>query len=288
MLNNSSVKFNVVIPFLRNLDLLGRCVESIKCNPNLKNIYVVNSGRESIKDYFDDPIIIEVFADENFWWAAAANSGIQLSILSGVKYTLLINADNYFESNSLELLIELAENHHIDVLGSMVRYNNGKVKHCGVKVEKKLGRQIFVSENCHQYESDFSGKINEIDSLGGQGVLIRNEVFRTVGLFNALKLPHYSADLDFYLRLKEVGYKIYCARCCIVIDDIGSTGLIRANGFNMIDMLKVPFSIRSHLHYKNQWYLCRRHWRLKSIAFIYVYLKFFGATFKKVVFSKWN
>ena len=279
---NNDIKVNVIIPFLSDLSSLKRCVKSIQGSKYVNHIYIINSGVENVKQHYVNSNVIEVFADDNYWWTAAVNSGVQLSMLSNSKYSTLINSDNFFEDGSLNKLVEIAESHKLNIVGSMVKYDNGNAKHCGVKVNLNLGKQEFIN-----YTSSFSRNINEVDSLGGQGVLINNDTFRKVGLFNVLRLPHYSADLDFYLRAKECGYKVFCLKESVVIDDINSTGLIKAAGrYSIFDLIKIPFSIRSHLHYKNQWYLCQRHWDKKYISFANVYYKFVLSILKNIIIRK--
>lgn len=280
------MKVDVVIPFFLGMDVLERCIRSFHGNGEVNSVYVVNSGTldlDSLKIKYSK--LVEIYADDNFWWAAAVNSGIQASMLDNkTSHILLMNSDNYFETNGFSVLINSSfKNDDAQIIGSMVKYNNGQVKHCGVAVDRKLGQQKFIRSPNTEKTINREREIYKVDSFGGQGVLIKKEVFIKVGLFNAMRLPHYCADLDFYLRCGDSGVNIYCDTRSIIIDDIESTGLVKFSGNEFFKLIAAPFSMRSHLYIKNQLYLAKKYWKYPFVSLWVKYFKFYlGVIFRWV------
>jgi GT2 family glycosyltransferase len=51
--------------------------------------------------------------------------------------------------------------------------------------------------------------MQQVDTLSGKGVLIPLPVFKHIGLYNEIALPHYHADTEFSVRTTKNGYRLF-------------------------------------------------------------------------------
>lgn len=156
---------------------------------------------------------------ENVGFSGGNNRGIRYALDQGADYIWLLNNDTTVDPEALCSLIRSGGKK--DIVGSKIyfargrefhknRYNStdfGKVIwYAGGKIDwaNMYGSHRGVDEvDVGQYEEG-----EETDFVSGCSLLIRREVIERVGMFDE-KFFVYWEDLDFCLRAKDHGYKIY-------------------------------------------------------------------------------
>lgn len=112
---------SIIIPLYNKEKYIIQCIESIiKCK-YLKEVIVINDGStdesyEVLMNYINDneyKNLIKVYSQKNTGPSNARNVGIEKS---NSKYTVFLDADDFFVEDSIEQLIELAEEKNYDMI----------------------------------------------------------------------------------------------------------------------------------------------------------------------------
>ena len=125
----------------------------------------------------------------------------------------------------------------------------------------------------------------------GRGTLFPIEIFKQLGLFDELNLPHYAADYDFTFKAARANYKIYSCSDCKVYSYVEETGMVTVlNRFSLKSFIDYFTSIRSPANLKARWWLgwnnCPKYFLL--VYFIFDYFRTSGSYFKHFMLNKNN
>jgi len=264
-------KLAIIIPFFNNSDYTIKCIQSIIGDSgNIeKSFYLVDDGsdtkyeneiRSYLKSINKNYSYKYIKGNGSWWWAKSLSIGLKEAYLDGFELFLFMNNDNLLKTEALNKLVSIFINNNLDILGSIVIFKNNKIKHYGVVFDSKTGR-IFhnnMNENINQVK--FEKEFIQVDSLGGQGVIINKKVIDKLGYLDYETFPQYGSDLDFYLRAKKIGINIYVTHKAIVIDDEENTGLLKSqNKTSFIDFIKSFKSIKSHMSINVKFNIYKRH-----------------------------
>lgn len=149
---------SIIIPVYNGQDYIGRCIQSV-LNQSYANIeiIIVNDGSTDdsakiCRDYACADGRIRVIDSQNYGPSKARNMGIENSSGSCIFF---IDADDFIEKNSLELLMHGYNQHNADlVIGDFKKIENGKVDDSGhnrVFSEDKLLRRQDIADYTRSY-----------------------------------------------------------------------------------------------------------------------------------------
>lgn len=250
------VKF--VIPFLTNLK---------KQTYKEYKLFVVDSGSEdlTVPTFLKNKGTIDVeviSAPPSYWWAAATNSGVKAAIAQGFDLILTINDDASFEADYLERGVESIRTSDFDIIGSRVDFANNK------GVIWQMGCHINWSQK-YFFVGMYSGcKIEELrardnipryirpDSMCGNGVFIRADLFRKIGYYQQYFCPHYHSDSEFAMRARNLGYKISVDSELVIYNDWEDG---RADIETTLPFFKKYFKVKSPYFFLPSLYFIRRY-----------------------------
>jgi len=174
-------KYSIVIPTYNHCDdLLKPCIESIfqYTDPNLIEVIVVANGctdntREFVENYKED--IILIWSNEALGYPKAVNLGIQRA--SG-EYVVLLNNDTVLLPQYLNAWVEMLN----------APFSDPTVGICGpLELFDNYANSEAIIFFC---------------------VMIRSELFDKVGLLDEIYSPGGGEDIDFSMRIKNLGYRI--------------------------------------------------------------------------------
>jgi GT2 family glycosyltransferase/SAM-dependent methyltransferase len=206
---------SIIIPTRDRVDLLGKCISSIREKTNYKNyeIVIVDNGSEAkaTLEYFNEMerhsnIRVIPFPDE-FNYSRANNIGAEAS--EGDVFLFLNNDIEILESDWLEEMLRWAEREEIGVVGAKLLYPNGAVQHAGVI----LGMQGHASHVFMGSLEKQTGPFGSVDwyrnysAVTGACMMIRREVFGEVGGFDESYQLVFS-DVELCVRIRDKGYRI--------------------------------------------------------------------------------
>lgn len=223
----SDVKINIVIVHYGDNTLLTNCLRSLSKIINLNNVIVSNNNPTPLKpEILRDLQEIQVVENKkNLGYAGGINSGIRHALHLNPDYILIITEDTTYDKNFFKKIITYAQLNHCDVVGPTV-------------IDQKTKNVWYQGGEIDPYRYTAGHKIGKTDYIPGCCVLVKTEVFKTIGLLDDRYFIYYE-DVDFDLRAKQAGYKIGVCKDAIVYHD----------------------TYHSPATYKNMvYYLARNHW----------------------------
>jgi GT2 family glycosyltransferase len=139
--------------------------------------------------------------------------------------------------------------------------------------------------------NDIQKKYSYIDSdlLPGRGVLIPISAFLKIGLYDAKKFPHYTADADFSLRARQAGYKLVISPDSIVHSHYKETNLFgRHKSRNLNYWYQFFFSIRSSCNVRDRYNWAIKHGKIPVLYFMIDIARIFVSQIRSTHLAKSN
>lgn len=163
----------------------------------------------AIHQSYPDVTVLDV-GDWDFW-TGATNRGVRQALTVGTDYVLTINDDALVPEDYVERMVALALRHGCEILGSRIDLlsESGRVWSLGTRTD--WGSNSFLRLVHHDMlvsqldPAVINAEILDAEALPGNGVLIRQDVFRRVGLYDSFWLPHYHADSEWVMRARKLG-----------------------------------------------------------------------------------
>nr|WP_249179454.1 glycosyltransferase family 2 protein [Burkholderia vietnamiensis] len=206
---------SVIIPTRNAVDLMRQCIDSILHKTTYQNyeIIIVDNGSddpESLK-YFkslEDSARIRVLRDDRpFNYSALNNAAVKQA--DGELVALVNNDIEVISPDWLSEMVAMAIQKDIGAVGAKLLYPNNTIQHAGL-ILGILG----VAGNAHKHAPrsthGYFGRaslINSFSAVTAACLVVRKSVYLEVGGFNEIDLSVAYNDVDFCLRVREVGYR---------------------------------------------------------------------------------
>jgi GT2 family glycosyltransferase len=218
-------------------------VRSLQASPlSIAHVMVVDNASNdgSIERIRHELSGVAVFSPtHNRGFAAGCNIGIREALSCGAARLLLLNPDVVVASGALHELDNVMSGGG-DVVGPVVveRRHPDRVESAGITYSAVTGRMRHRLSGATRSNAR-RDLIADVDAVSGCAMLIRREVFETVGLF-AEEFFYGFEDLEFCLRAKAAGFRIACAGSAIVEHE-GAASMGRSSA------RRLYFAVRNHL-----------------------------------------
>lgn len=218
---------------------------------------------EVLKRY---PKIDLINVDDESYWTASTNRGVEFALEKKYDYILTINDDSYINDDYVASLINVALKYDTMILGSRIDYMLQPDLVWSIGSYSNWGtRHIFqLSYNLEWFDKLPKGfrekELIEVEALPGNGVLIKRQVFEKIGLYNEFFLAHYHSDSEFIMRAVQNNIQAYCSNHVVVYNDcdIDSKGVeIRLTSLQSI--IKTYFKKKSYLFFLPILYIVLRY-----------------------------
>jgi O-antigen biosynthesis protein len=215
----------VIIPVYNNFRLTYECLASIAANPPETpcELLLVDDGStdETVLAglLLPDSVLVERLRS-NSGFIAACNRGAHLA--KG-EFLLFLNNDTLVQPGWLDEMVRTFERtENVGIVGSQLLSVDGKVQEVGGIVWRlgdawNWGRGADPSDPRLRY-------LRDVDYVSGAALMIRKELFLSLGGFDPRYAPAYYEDTDLAFRVREAGKRVVVQPASRIIHLEGATG----------------------------------------------------------------
>jgi len=226
------IDVSIVIVNWNSTEYLKECIKSLKKHTkdlSYEIIVIDNNSNDFNPDEFGSefPDIRIVKNRENLGYVKAANQG---AALARGNYLVLLNPDTLFIDNSLYKMKKvLDDNPDIAVVGCKVLDKNLKVSPYTIlplpSLKDHILRELHLKKNLCK-PKDYYEQSRYVSGVSGCCFMTRKALINKVELFDE-NIVAYSDEIEFFLRIKKLGYKVfYLAETSIIHFGGGSYSLV--------------------------------------------------------------
>lgn len=205
----------IIIPFRDRLDLLDRCVSSIRQRSTYRSYRLLLVDNKS-----SDPAVLRYLASteqmpdtrvipypHEFNYSALNNYAVSQT---DCDYILLLNNDTEVIARDwLQLLLEHAQRPEVGAVGARLLFPDRSVQHAGVVLlATGPGHSFKGSLDYDHGYFGLSSVIRDCSAVTGACLMTRRELYEEAGGLDEVNLPIAYNDVDYCLRLREKGYLI--------------------------------------------------------------------------------
>lgn len=201
-------KVSIIIPVHNQYSFTMKCLFSVKQNTILKNYEIIivddcsTDETSSIENNVHNVKIIRNKTNKGF----LLNCNYAVQQAKG-EYIYLLNNDTYILPSAIDKLVEvLSFDKNVAAVGSKLVYPNGKLQGAG-SVVMKNGTVYSIGHLENPFDEKYNS-LQEVDYCCGASLMIRKDIWDSLGGFDELFVPAYFEETDLCLRIKKLGYKV--------------------------------------------------------------------------------
>ncbi len=225
---------SIIIPFKDKVDLLRQCIESIFKKTDYENFEILCLNNNSCEDktiqYLEklkkNKKIRRIDYNHAFNYSAINNFAVQHAC---GEIVLLLNNDVEVITNDwFSSMLEHVQRPEVGAVGAQLLYPNNTIQHAGVMTGPGgIAGHAFKHINIENrtYYNGFPNMIRNVSCVTAACLMLRKEVFLTVGGFDEKNLKVAFNDVDLCLKIREKGYQIiYTPFACLYHHESASRG----------------------------------------------------------------
>lgn len=227
------MKIWICIPVFNRIELTVSCIKSLE-HQSFRDFEIVicddgstDGTSDIIRNTFPEVHLLE--GDGNLWWTGGINKCVEFALGQSKDNDCILTLNNDLEvqEDYLESLLEPLLKYPQTIITSVVYDINNKEKLVETGYRQNwLTTKVRSIDIIQDHISD-DHFLAEVTHAAGRGTLIPVNVFREIGLYDAVNLPHYGADYDFTHRARRNGYKILISYKAKIFSHINETGLTK-------------------------------------------------------------
>ena len=190
-----------------------KCLQSLfRLSGAPPQIYVVDNGSNDdsvrkLREEFGDRFVL-IANSRNLLYAGGNNVGMLRALADGCTHILLLNHDTVVDEGLVAALISASAGQPEAILCPKIFYANQPqvLWYAGGKLS--LRRARVTHRGIRETDRGQYDRLEETEWATGCALFAPRHVFETVGLLDE-SFELYSEDLDYCLRAKEAGFRIF-------------------------------------------------------------------------------
>jgi GT2 family glycosyltransferase len=205
---------SIVIPTGGNIPMLKKCLVGILQDTDYRNleVLVLDNTHPGVEVFprlggvANDPRVRLIEAKGPFNFSQTCNTG---AATARGEIVVFLNDDVLVISPDwIECLLQCLTIPGVGLAGPKMLYENGSIQHAGMVT----GTRRLIGTAFHTYPHDTSANMNlaqslrEVSLISAACLAIRKSLFQQVGGFDTVNVPREHSDVDFCLRVRELGY----------------------------------------------------------------------------------
>jgi len=196
------------------------------------------------------PGVVRIVGSPELWWTGATNLGIRHALGCGAELVMLLNNDCYVNPGTIGELIELWQENPQALIAPVQRdWKTGDILSITPRSCFLLGFPTMPGPKTLT-SAMYAQRLLPTRLIGGgRGVLLPSQIFKEIGFFDEINLPHYWADHDFYLRAANKEWPLYVAARAIV--DIDNTKTSIAGNLREMSLREWCLSLFNYRSHRN-------------------------------------
>ena len=212
-MTENKLKVELVIPVYNRRETTLQALRSLaKIDKTGLDIHIIivndastDGTKEAISRNFPDVQIVQ--GDGTLHYAAGTNRGISAALRRNPDYIVTMNDDAIYHEQFLRRLIKTAESNPNSVVGALLLLWNEphRVFQIDFKWKTVEGGWI-LDENLTAF--DVPKQAFEVEGMAGNCVLFPAKAVQQCGLMDEKKFPHGWGDIQYFARMKKMGWKL--------------------------------------------------------------------------------
>lgn len=204
---SSNPVVSIIIPVFNQSNYTFNCLNSLKSIRSIEYevIIVDDASTDDTQKVLGDISGIKIITNGN-------NAGFIRSCNRGAaeaqgEFICFLNNDTKVFPNWLKSLLEVMNNDlTVGAVGSKLIYPDGRLQEAGGIIWKDAsGCNFGRLEDSTDPEYNY---VREVDYCSGASLLLRRELFKSIGGFSEEFLPAYYEDTDLCFTIRSLGYKV--------------------------------------------------------------------------------
>ena len=205
---------SIIIPTKDAIDILAKCVESIKQKTSYKNYEIIiidnNSQKQASRDYFakSNELGFRVLQYKPLFNFAAINN-YAVGHARGEHILFLNNDMEVIKKGWLKAMLEHSQREEVGAVGAKLIYPDERIQHAGIIMGiggvAGHGHKLY-KRNSHGYFGSLD-LIRNYSGVTAACLMMRKKVFEEV-MGMEENLPRAFNDVDLCLKLRKAGYLI--------------------------------------------------------------------------------
>lgn len=222
---------SIVIPVYNKWQYSANCLYSIFKNTQSDyEVLIVDdaSSDETQKELSTIKNLRFVQNEKNLGFIDTCNHGAQVS---RGDYILFLNNDTMVTPNWLQPLLEIIKKDSVGAVGSKLVFPNGSLQEAGGLIwNDGTGWNYGRGDNPDKPQYNY---VKEVDYCTGACLLVKRDLFETIGGFDIRYRPGYFEESDMCFSIRKLGFKVIYQPLSVVVHFEGIT-----NGTNISSGIK--------------------------------------------------
>jgi O-antigen biosynthesis protein len=204
-----SIQSSIIIPVFNKAEFTWRCLASLVKEVDFNRVEIIvvdnasSDNTEEVLARFADYLRV-ITNERNAGFVDACNQG---AAAAKGKYLVFLNNDTVVLPGWLDRLIETIEHDPAaGAVGSMFLYPDGSIQEAGGIVWQN-GEADHYGWRASPHDRQFNFA-REVDYCSAASLLIKKEIFQSLGGFDRRFAPAYYEDVDLCFSVRSLGYKV--------------------------------------------------------------------------------